>query len=64
MIAPFDIFQTDKAGTLLWCGEAVTLDEAKNKVQTLLRSEKTNYVIFGQKTSNRLLIQPDSPKLA
>jgi hypothetical protein len=61
MIAPFDIFKTDKEGTLLWCGEASSLDEAKMKVQHFLREETTDYVIFSQKTGNRLVIQPDSP---
>lgn len=59
MIAPFDIFRTDKSGTLLWCGEAKTLDEAKERVATLMAAEQTEYVIFSQKTGNRMVIQPD-----
>jgi len=58
MIAPFDIFK-EKEGSLLWCGEALTLEEAKAKVKAMAESEKTEYVIFSQKTGNRIVIQPD-----
>ena len=63
MIAPFDIFK-DKEGSLLWCGTAATLEEAKEKVRALAESEKTEYVIYSQKTGNRLVIQPDGNKSA
>ena len=63
MIAPFDIFK-DKEGTLMWCGTAMTLDEAKAKVRAMAATEKTEYVIFSQKTGNRLVIQPENEKSA
>jgi hypothetical protein len=63
MIAPFDIFK-DTDGTLMWCGTAMTLDEAKAKVRTMAATHKTEYVIFSQKTGNRLVIQPDESKPA
>lgn len=62
MIAPFDIFR-DKQGSLLWCGTAASLDEAKAKVRALAKLEKTEYVIFSQKTGNRLVIQPDGERI-
>jgi hypothetical protein len=61
MIAPFDIFK-DKQGSLIWCGTAATLEEAQAKVRDLAASEKTEYVIFSQKTGNRLVIQPDGDR--
>lgn len=62
MIAPFDIFK-DKQGTLMWCGTAMSLDEAKDKVRSMVAAEKTEYVIFSQKTGNRLVVQPDEKKV-
>lgn len=62
MIAPFDIFK-DKQGTLMWCGTAMSLDEAKDKVRSMSATEKTEYVIFSQKTGNRLVVQPDEKKV-
>jgi hypothetical protein len=61
MIAPFDIFK-DTQGSLMWCGTAMTLDEAKAKVHAMAARERTEYVIFSQKTGNRLVIQPDEQK--
>jgi hypothetical protein len=60
VIAPFDIFRTTKDGQLLWCGTAASLDEAKTKVEGLMRAEKTDYVVFSQKTGNRLVIQAET----
>jgi hypothetical protein len=59
VIAPFDIFRTAKDGQLMWCGTAASLDEAKTKVHELMASEKTDYVIFSQKTGNRLVVQAE-----
>ena len=56
IIAPFDIFK-DKEGTLLWCGTAATLEEAKDRVRLLAESDPTDYMIFSQKTGNRIVIQ-------
>ena len=57
MIAPFDIFKTNKDGSLLWRGEARDLDDAKTRAEALARSEKTEYVIFSQRTGNRIVVQ-------
>ena len=59
MIAPFDIFK-DNQGTLVWCGTAETLEEAKAKARSVATSEKTECVIFSQITGNRVVIQPEN----
>ncbi len=59
MIAPFDIFRTDGNGDLLWCDEALSLDDAKAKVQELSKSAKTSFVIRSQRTGNRIVLPPE-----
>jgi len=60
MIAPFDIFKTNQDGSLLWRGEATDLDDAKIRAQKLARLEKTEYIIFSQRTGNRIVVKAEA----
>jgi hypothetical protein len=60
MIAPFDIFRKDEAGELVWCEEAKNLDEAKMKIEALAKSRRATFVIFCQKTGERVTVEPES----
>jgi len=59
MIAPFDIFRTNEDGSLLWRGEASDLNDARVRAQALARLEKTEYIIFSQRTGNRIVVKSE-----
>jgi hypothetical protein len=60
MLAEFDIFRVDEEGVLLWCAAVETLEdaEATAKKKNLAQSSKCEYVIFSQRSGNRLIITP------
>lgn len=58
MIANFDIFKTDQRGSLLWCGDSASLEEAKAKVKTLADTEG-EFVIFNQQTQESTTIKSE-----
>jgi hypothetical protein len=59
MVAPFDILRVLNDGAPLWMEAAQTLEEAKARVQQLAATLPGPYVIFSQKTGNKILITPD-----
>ena len=59
MIPPFDIFRKARGGPLLWCAAATTIEEAKAQARALMELDGLEYVIFSQKTGNRIAIGPD-----
>jgi hypothetical protein len=58
MVAPLDIFKTDKFGNVFLCGQAASLDDAKAKVQMLAMTGKAKYTIFSSMTGNSVVIRP------
>jgi len=62
MIAPFDIFRVDSTdGALIWCATAESLDAAKERVATLGKMHRAQFVIVSIKTGRRLTIDLTSP---
>ena len=59
MLANFDIFKTDRTGSVRWCGASETLEEAKSKVNALADTDG-EFVIFNQQTQESTTIKPES----
>jgi hypothetical protein len=59
MLAPLDIFIKTEDGTYVWKAAAETLELAKSLVQRLATDSPGEYMIFSQKTGNKILVKPD-----
>jgi hypothetical protein len=59
MFAPFDIFQTEPIGNMLWRGCAASLEEARVLVRELGSDTREDYVILSQRTGNRSTVRFD-----
>ena len=59
MIAPFDIFRLGADGHPVWVEAVPTLDAAKIRVQSLGATFPGQYMIFSQKTGNKISITVD-----
>jgi hypothetical protein len=57
----YDIFETEKSGSLLWLGTAATLEEAQVRVQQLSARSPGNYLIFDPRTGAKFMVKSDSP---
>lgn len=57
MIPPFDIFKVVD-GHLLWVEAVPTLDRAKGRVQELMPVRPAQYVIYSQRTGNKISLKP------
>lgn len=53
---PFDIFQNEADGSVLWRGSAATLEEAKACVQEFTASAPGRYIILSRQTGSKLTI--------
>jgi hypothetical protein len=58
MVAPFDIFKVEAPGEMLWIEAAAELDAAKARVAALMQTTPCEYLIFSQKTGNKISIKP------
>jgi len=59
MIPPFDIFRIDREGQLLWQETAETLSQARLRVKMLRLRQKSDYVIYSQKSGHKSIIRQD-----
>ena len=59
MTAPFDIFENEKTGTVLWVGSAKTIEEARARVDQFSAHSSADYLILNQKTGNKVVITFD-----
>jgi hypothetical protein len=59
MVPPFDILRVLQDGAPLWMEAAQTLEDAKARVQQLAAVLPGPYVIFSQKTGNKILLAAD-----
>ena len=57
MLPPFDIFR-DLDGYVYWVEAASTLDNAKARVRILMVIRPAAYVIFSQRTTNKIFLKP------
>jgi hypothetical protein len=58
VIPPFDIFRVDEPGGTLWIEAVAELDAAKARVTALMQTTPCEYLIFSQKTGNKISIKP------
>jgi hypothetical protein len=56
---PFDIFQTDATGNIVWRESAATLHDAKARIRKLGTRSLVEYVVLNQKTGDKVVIRPD-----
>ena len=54
MLAPFDIFRCDSEGKMLWVSSSSDIESAKTKIRELMRESPCDYLVFSQKTQNKL----------
>lgn len=59
MIPPFDIFQRDPGGGLLWRGTAATVEEAKARVREFALSSPGEFLIRSVQSGNNIIVQSD-----
>jgi hypothetical protein len=57
MSMPFDIFRIDPAG-VRWLESAQSLDQGKTRICELAVNLPGEYILFDQKTGNKLVIDP------
>jgi hypothetical protein len=53
---PFDIFQLEAGGRLLWLEAAANLENARLRVRELAKSEPTEFVIVNLETGDKLIM--------
>ncbi len=58
MLPPFDIFSVEPNGEVVWLQAAEDWKLARLAVQELMASAPKEYLIFSQRTNNRLLVKP------
>jgi hypothetical protein len=60
MVPSFDIFKIDLIGVVLWRDAAESLAAARESIEKLATSSPGEYLIFDQKTGQRVLVtRPD-----
>jgi hypothetical protein len=57
MTIPFDIFQAETDGCVLWLESAATLEQAKARVQELAVHAPGEYLLLNQETGSKLAIR-------
>ena len=57
MTIPFDIFQSESNGSVLWLESAATLEDAKARIQQLALRSPGEYLLVNQDTGNKLVIK-------
>jgi hypothetical protein len=59
MIAPFDIFEVETAGSVVWRGTAANMEEARARVRELAAASPGEYFILSQRTGNKITVRSD-----
>jgi hypothetical protein len=54
---PYDIFQSETDGSVLWRGSAATLDEAKSRIQELAASTPGQYIILSRRNGAKVVVE-------
>ncbi|MGB7436398.1 MAG: hypothetical protein WBR26_05910 [Candidatus Acidiferrum sp.] len=52
----YDIFRLDNDGTVIWLEPAMALSDAQTRVQQLGATVPGNYIIFSQKTADKIVL--------
>ena len=58
MITPFDNFGFDISNEMLWIEAVADLGIAKARVTALMQAKPCEYLIFSQKTGQKISIKP------
>ena len=58
MITPFDILWFDISNEMLWIEAVADLGIAKARVTALMQAKPCEYLIFSQKTGQKISIKP------
>jgi hypothetical protein len=64
MIEPLDIFVKTDDGTYVWKAAANSFELAKSTVQRLAANSPGEYMIFSQKTGNKIVVKDGLPEPA
>lgn len=56
VIPPFDVFQTDADGSVLWRGSAPTLEDAHARIQELAADAPGVYIILSRQTGRKIVV--------
>lgn len=56
MTPPFDIFQTEADGSVLWRGSAESFDEAKVRIQELAAKSPGEYIVLSRQTGHKIFV--------
>jgi hypothetical protein len=64
MTAPFDIFEAEIGGTVVWLGSAITLEDAKARIEKVAVRTSGEYLVLNQRTGNKLRITLAEPREA
>ena len=59
MIAPFDIFKVEAPGRVLWLEAQQEFEVAKARVRNLMVTSPAEYVIYSQRTGNKVSFKPN-----
>ncbi len=62
-IPPFDIFLSEPDGGVLWRGSAVSVEEAKTRIQELAANAPGQYIILSRQTGSKYIVQGGSASL-
>ena len=60
MLPPLDIFRITADGEPLWVEAAATFDAAKERAKQLMKSSAMEYMIFSQRTGNRVSLKAEA----
>lgn len=56
VIPPFDVFQTDADGSVLWRGSATTLEDAHARIQELAAIVPGDYIILSRQSGKKIVV--------
>jgi hypothetical protein len=57
MISEYDIFRVDADGRPVWLAPALTLNDAKTRIQHLGATAPGDYIIFNQTTAEKITLK-------
>ena len=57
MIPPFEVFQTEADGNVLWRGTAATMEDAKARIRELAAENPGEFIVMSRRTGQKLIVQ-------
>jgi hypothetical protein len=56
MIPPFEVFQSEADGNVLWRGTAATLEDAKARIREFAAEAPGDFIIMSRRTGQKLIV--------